>query len=65
MKNNFRVIRMREFVLDVGAFAKMLEVDSKTYSNWEKERSQPKLEIAIKVAKKLNRKVEDIWLIDE
>lgn len=47
-----------------GEFAKLIGTDIKNYSNWESNRSRPRLEIAIEIAKKLNRKVEDIWYIE-
>lgn len=64
LRNKLREIRMKEYLLDVGEFARLLNINIKTYSNWEKERSQPKLQDAIRVAKKLNKKVEEIW-VDE
>ncbi|HII4449369.1 helix-turn-helix transcriptional regulator [Clostridium perfringens] len=64
MKNKLREIRMREFLMDSGDFAKMLGVNLKTYSNWEKNRSKPPLEEALRIAKELDRKVEDIWSLE-
>ena len=65
MNNKLKEIRMREYLLEVGEFSKILGVNLKTYSNWEKGRSQPKLQDAIRIAKKLNKKVEEIWSEEE
>ncbi len=64
IKNRLREIRMREFLMDSGDFAQMLGVNLKTYSNWEKNRSKPPLEEALRIAKELDRKVEDIWSLE-
>ncbi|CAJ1611459.1 helix-turn-helix transcriptional regulator [Clostridium perfringens] len=61
VKNRLREIRMQEFVMDTGEFSRKLGVNLKTYSNWEKNRSKPPLEEALRIAKELDRKVEDIW----
>ncbi len=47
-----------------GEFANKLNVNLKTYSNWEKGRSKPPLEEAIRISKLLNRTVNDIWDIE-
>lgn len=64
LKNNLKQIRMTEFMMSATEFAKYLEVDLKSYSNWERDISRPKLELAIITAKKLNRTVESIWYIE-
>ncbi|PWX20922.1 helix-turn-helix transcriptional regulator [Clostridium perfringens] len=65
MKNKLREIRMREFLMNSGEFARMLGVNLKTYSNWEKNRSRPQLEEGLRIAKVLNRAVEDIWSLED
>ncbi|MDM0972537.1 helix-turn-helix domain-containing protein [Clostridium perfringens] len=64
IKNKLREIRMKEFAMDSGRFAKELEVNLKTYSNWETNRSKPPLEEALRISKLLNRTVNEIWDID-
>ncbi|EHR9037962.1 helix-turn-helix transcriptional regulator [Clostridium perfringens] len=64
VKNRLREIRMQEFVMDTGEFSRKLGVNLKTYSNWEKNRSKPPLEEALRIAKELDRKVEDIWSLE-
>ncbi|HFD2054534.1 TPA: helix-turn-helix transcriptional regulator [Clostridium perfringens] len=65
VKNRLREIRMQEFVMDTGEFSRKLGVNLKTYSNWEKNRSKPPLEEALRIAKELDRKVEDIWSLKD
>ena len=64
IKNKLREIRMKEYTLDSGEFAKKLGTDISNYSNWENNRSRPKLELAMQIAERLNRKVEDIWYFE-
>lgn len=64
LKNRLKEIRMREFMMAPGEFAKKIGTDIKNYNNWESSRSKPRLEIALQVAEKLNRKVEDIWYFE-
>ncbi|MBU3106709.1 helix-turn-helix domain-containing protein [Clostridium gasigenes] len=55
---------MKEYLMAPGEFAKYIGTDIKNYSNWETGRSRPKLEIALKIAKKLNKTVEEIWFLE-
>ncbi|ENK0557986.1 TPA: helix-turn-helix transcriptional regulator [Clostridium botulinum] len=64
LKNRLREIRMREYMMEPGEFSKLIGTDIKNYNNWESNRSRPRLEIALEVARKLNKKVEDIWYLD-
>ncbi|MFR5264503.1 helix-turn-helix transcriptional regulator [Clostridium sp.] len=64
IKSKLLEIRMREFLMAPGEFANKLNVNLKTYSNWEKGRSKPPLEEAIRISKLLNRTVNDIWDIE-
>ena len=64
VKNKLKEIRMQEYLMAPGEFAKFLGTDIKNYSNWENNRSRPKLELAMVIASKLNRKVEDIWYFE-
>lgn len=63
LENKLKEIRMKEYLMAPGEFAKLIGTDIKNYSNWESGRSRPKLEIALEVAKKLNKKVEEIWFL--
>lgn len=64
IKNQLKEIRMKEFMMDPGEFTNYIGTDIKNYSNWENNRSRPKLELAIMIAQKLNRNVEDIWFFE-
>lgn len=47
-----------------GEFAKHLDIDIKTYSGWENNRSRPTLERALVISKKLNKDVKEIWYLE-
>lgn len=64
VKNRLKEIRMREYLMAPGEFAKVLGADIKNYNNWESNRSRPNLELALEIAQKLNRKIEDIWYLE-
>ncbi|WP_354090325.1 helix-turn-helix transcriptional regulator [Clostridium gasigenes] len=64
VRNKLKEIRMKEYLMAPGEFAKYIGTDIKNYSNWETGRSRPKLEIALKIAKKLNKTVEEIWFLE-
>lgn len=65
VKNKLKEIRMREFLKNQSEFAKELEVPLTTYSQWERGTSNPTLEKAFEIAKKLNREIHDIWHYEE
>jgi DNA-binding XRE family transcriptional regulator len=64
IKNNLRNIRMKEYAMDQVEFALKIGIDLSQYNNWEHDRSRPKLELALEIAKKLNKRVEDIWYLE-
>lgn len=55
---------MREHVLDPEEFSNLIDVKVKSYYSYEKGISRPSLEKALEIAKKLNKKVEEIWYLD-
>jgi putative transcriptional regulator len=63
MKNCLKRIREKEYKMDLMEFAIFLGVNYKTYFGWETEKSQPSLEVAVRIARKLERHVDDIWNI--
>ena len=65
VKNKLKEIRMREYLMNQGEFSKMLGIPLTTYSQWERGKSNPTLETALSIAKKLNKRIEDIWLYEE
>lgn len=55
---------MKEYMIDSKSeFARMLDVEIHAYSKWEIG-ATPVLETALKVAGKLNKKIEDIWHLE-
>ena len=65
VKNRLREIRMREYALEPQQFAEFIAVNFKTYYSWERGIAGPSLNTALEVAKKLNKRVEDIWYLGE
>jgi putative transcriptional regulator len=63
VKNKLKEIRMREYMMDPGEFAKFLNVNIKAYYQWETEFSKPTLEKALEISLKLNRNINDIWYL--
>jgi len=67
IRNNLRDIRMAEFKMSQTDFCKLLNqglgetISTTQYNNWERSYSFPKLEMAIIIAKILNKHVNDIW----
>ena len=63
VKNRLKEIRMREYMMEPQEFAKLLNVNIKSYYQWETEFSKPPLEKALEISLKLNRNVNDIWYL--
>ena len=64
VKNKLKEIRMREYMMEPEEFAKLIDVNIKSYYSYEKDFSRPTLEKALEIAKKLNTKIENIWYLD-
>ncbi|NMF06575.1 helix-turn-helix transcriptional regulator [Clostridium beijerinckii] len=64
VKNRLKEIRMREYAEEPKEFSKRLEVNVKTYYVWENGAAMPSSIKMLEVAKKLNKKVEDIWWLE-
>ena len=64
VKNKLKEIRMKEYMLSQKEFAVLLEVLPDNYSRIENNKTQLSLERAILIAKKLNKKVEDIFEVE-
>lgn len=65
VKNRLKEIRMKEYMMEGKEFANFLGVSNTTYSNWELGVSKPTLEKSLEIAKKLNRRIEDIWCLED
>ena len=64
VKSRLKEIRMREYLMSPGEFAKFLEVPIQTYSGWENEHSRPTIETALKIAEKLNKDIKEVWYLE-
>lgn len=65
VKNRLREIR-HEMMLDKQIeMAELLGIQQQQYNRYERQQIQPTLEIALKIALKLNRSVESIFYIGE
>jgi putative transcriptional regulator len=64
MKNKLRMI-IAERKIKKGEFAKLIGIAPTTLTLIIKEDSTPTLQVAMRIAKLLQMKVEDIWYFDE
>ncbi len=62
VKNRLKDIRMKEYMLNQTEFAKLLEIDFRQYSRYENG-VVPTSESMLRIAQKLNKKVEDIFYL--
>ncbi|WP_238899386.1 helix-turn-helix domain-containing protein [Clostridium sp. YIM B02500] len=65
VKNKLKEIRMREYAEDPKDFADRLKVNIKTYYVWENGAVLPGSKKMFEIAKILNKKVDDIWWLEE
>lgn len=65
IKNRLKEIRMKEYAEDPKEFAERLNINIKTYYVWENGATVPGSKTMFEVAKKLNKKVDDIWWLEE
>lgn len=63
VKNRLKEIRMKEYMMNQKDFASFLDIDYRKYNHYEKN-TTPSAETILKVAKKLNRPVEDIFYLE-
>jgi DNA-binding XRE family transcriptional regulator len=61
VKNRLKEIRMREFMMSATEFSQILNAKQSTYSQWENGITNPTLEKAFEIAKKLNKSINEIW----
>ncbi|MEW9093922.1 MAG: helix-turn-helix domain-containing protein [Clostridiaceae bacterium] len=64
IKNNLRDIRMREYAMEPKDFAELIEVNKKTYYGWESGAAIPSMKEGLRVCKKLNKRLEEIWYLE-
>ncbi|AUN10696.1 transcriptional regulator [Clostridium botulinum] len=56
---------MKEYMMDQKTFAEMLGIKKSTYNTIELNKVQGNAETLLTIAKALNRKVEDIWYLED
>lgn len=65
VKNNLREIRLREYMMDnMKEFAELLDINYRQYTDYEKG-VVPKAETMLRIAKKLNKPVEEIFYLED
>ncbi len=64
VKNRLKKIRMREYMLEPEEFAKLIDVNIKSYYSYERDFSRPTLEKALEIASKLNKTIHEIWYLE-
>lgn len=64
VKNKLKEIRMKEYMMNMTQFAEFLEINYTQYIKYEKD-TIPYLEIALKIANKLNKDVGEIFYLEE
>ena len=65
VKNKLKEIRMREYMLNQKDFCKLIGISQSTYNPIENNIKQGNAETILLIAKGLNRKVEDIWYLED
>ena len=65
VKNRLKEIRMREYMMNIVQFSKLLQVSNTTYCNWESNVSRPNLEKALEISDKLNKDIKEIWYLEK
>ncbi|MDU6337849.1 helix-turn-helix transcriptional regulator [Clostridium sporogenes] len=62
VKNRLKEIRMREYMMNQKEFCEqILKLSVSTYNPIEQNKAQGNIETILKIAKALNRSVEEIW----
>ena len=64
LDNKLKEIRMREFMFTQKEFSSFLSIPESQFYRYEMKKSQPSLEIALKIAQKLDRPISEIWWIE-
>lgn len=64
VKNRLKEIRMKEYMMNQKDFANKLDVPVKVYWSWENGKSNPTLERALDISKKLNKSINELWYLE-
>ncbi|MDC4241026.1 MULTISPECIES: helix-turn-helix transcriptional regulator [Clostridium] len=63
VNNRLKEIRMKEYMMNSSEFSKVIGISLSTYSQIESNKQQGNIDTILKIAKALNRKVEEIWFL--
>lgn len=55
---------MREYAMEPEEFAKLINVNIRSYYSYERDFSRPTLEKALEIAIKLNKSIHEIWYLE-
>lgn len=64
-KNKLRQIKHELLFDKQNDFAEFLGISQSMYNKYERHTAQPSLDVALRIAKKLNKKVEDIFYLED
>ena len=64
-KNRLREIRHEMMIDKQNEMADLLGIQQQQYNRYEKQNVQPSLEVALRMAKKIKKSVEDIFYLEE
>lgn len=64
-KNRLRQIRHEMMIDKQNEFAQLLGIAPNQYNRYEKQSGQPTLDIVLRIAKRLNKPVEEIFYEDD
>ncbi|MFL0167629.1 helix-turn-helix transcriptional regulator [Candidatus Clostridium helianthi] len=65
VKNKLKEIRMKDYMMNQKEFCNMLKISQSTYSSIESNKIQGNIENILSIARALNRKVEEIWYLED
>ena len=63
VNNRLKEIRMKEYMMNSSEFSKVIGISLSTYSQIESNKQHGNIDTILKIAKALNRKVEEIWFL--
>ena len=63
--NSLKQIRMQIFMMNRKEFCHFLGIVEQQYGKYEKMKSQPSLEVALRISNVLNMSVNEIWELED
>jgi len=64
VKNRLKEVRMKEYMMNMTQFAELVGINYRQYTEYEKG-VVPQPETMLRIAKKLNKPIEEIFYLDE